>query len=991
MAEPHQRAGRPRKRSRTARAALLVGAMIVLALSGLFVSRSASAAPTTQTSVAASAAQAAPVSTTADFEPGAGICNVPGIGDIGGILDLCNAGTSGFIGAANNVCTTGAPSPELATGGIDSLITTPGSQTTGLTLYDNYGMAGLSWSSYGLTCSQLTSSIGNNVANMVFDIAKSLDRVTITVYQSASSNSLLTWLSSSVNRLITALGNAVYFPFLAPMVIIAVIWLAWQGLIRKRATRTFEGTIWMVVAAAAAIWLIGQPNDFTSVGTTVSNGVTSVLNDAFSNLPATTGSNCLPVTTTDPQSVTANYSFDSGNGLVDDNANELWSVLVCKPWLDGELGTTQYAVPNSPGAASNIVNQYGRQLLWAQAVAVNEKPVTTDLVSAKQDTFTGIAAALKSDNPAVYSLFTGDQWTTRLEIGFEALFAAIAAGLLILLISLTLIILKLGWLLLLVAGPFFLIIGIHPGFGRVIAIRWFEMLVGVLLKQVAVALTLSVLLYCYSLIMSTTDQVLPWALKIMMIALVTVAVFIYRKPFQHLFSSVGYGMLGNDQRAQVSLRESTFGFRRVTSQAAGVVAPNVGAARASRWARRAGDVGGASGAAADAASGGAAASGATVSDGTTTGGAAESQTSTRQWPGAGVGSGGGRAAPPLPLPLPSHSGPAGNGAPGGSAGSGSLGSRAPQRGGPSTGAPSAGWARGAAAGPGGQAPTAPPARGPAPSPARPGPAPAHPASGAAEPAARRAPPERFSRCQHAAQRDAAEPAGVASGQCEPLARRSHTAAFGRLFHRNGRAAAEDPAGRAVLGALAPPVQVTAAGHGPDPRTAAAAVRPHRGGARRPGRVPDRQPPLRWHGRRAGLDGHPQPVAQRQHAVRRPAVRRPVGHAGLDRGRGRDLPVAAVQRDRPGRRGADHRRLRQGLRDLELQDVQGRLRGPVQGPGHRAGAVQPGVRLLHRGRRPGPDRGQAGVDRHRLDHPDQHVRGRPGVDHVRRRHRPAGDH
>ena len=57
-----------------------------------------------------------------------------------------------------------------------------------------------------------------------------------------------------------------------------------------------------------------------------------------------------------------------------------------------------------------------------------------------------------------------------------------------LLIALTLIILKLGFLLLLVAGPFFLIVGIHPGFGRVVAIRWFEMLVGVLLKQVAVAL-----------------------------------------------------------------------------------------------------------------------------------------------------------------------------------------------------------------------------------------------------------------------------------------------------------------------------------------------------------------------------------------------------------------------------------------------------------------------------------------------------------------------
>ena len=63
------------------------------------------------------------------------------------------------------------------------------------------------------------------------------------------------------------------------------------------------------------------------------------------------------------------------------------------------------------------------------------------------------------------------------------MFAALVAGLLILLIALTLIVLKLGFLLLLVAGPFFLIVGTHPGFGRVIAIRWFEMLVGVLMKS----------------------------------------------------------------------------------------------------------------------------------------------------------------------------------------------------------------------------------------------------------------------------------------------------------------------------------------------------------------------------------------------------------------------------------------------------------------------------------------------------------------------------
>jgi hypothetical protein len=528
------------------------------------------------------------VTLTAEVTPAApgapgGVCQVPGIGDIGGLVGLCSQGSAGILGDLNNICEPSLPQPEQATGGIDNMVEPPATAAGGKTLYDNYGVAGQFWAAHGLQCSDMTSLIGNNVAGMVFDAAKSIDRVTITVYQSAAGDNILTWLQNAVDKLISALGNAIYFPYLAPVVILGAMWLAWQGLIRKRATRTIEGTLWMVVAATAAIALIGRPADFTGVGTTVSNGVTGVLNTAFARLPAPVNSNCLPVAQGDPQSVTANYAFTTGNGLVDQNANELWSVLVCKPWLLGELGTTQY---NPPGnGPQTVVDTYGRQLLWSQAFAANETP-TTALAQAKQSTYAGIAAQLQQNDPAIYPLFQGNQWTTRLEIAFGAMFAALVAGLLIMLIALTLIVLKLGFLLLLVAGPFFLIIGTHPGFGRIVAIRWFEMLVGVLMKTVAIAIVLSVLLYCYSLIMGTTDQALPWALKILMIALVTVAVFIYRKPFTHLFSAVGYGTLGSTERAEVSLRDAGFTFRRNTLEAATVALPGVAGYRAARWARR---------------------------------------------------------------------------------------------------------------------------------------------------------------------------------------------------------------------------------------------------------------------------------------------------------------------------------------------------------------------------------------------------------------------
>ncbi|PZS39828.1 MAG: hypothetical protein DLM62_06175, partial [Pseudonocardiales bacterium] len=285
----------------------------------------AAGAPAATAQHAATTQPAARAAASSPAAPG-GICSAPGIGDIGGLLGFCNAGSSGLIGDLNNICQPSVPAPEPAAGGIDSLIRPPvtgGKQPA--TLYDSYGMAGQSWAAYDMQCSGMTSLIGNSVAGMVFDASKALDRVTITVYQSAAGEGILSWLTNAVDRLITSLGNAIYFPFLAPVVIIGAIWLAWQGLIRKRATRTIEGTIWMVIACAAAIWLIGRPADFTGLGKTVSNGITQTLNVAFAGLPAPAGSNCVPVQGRDPQVNTANYNFTGGSGIVDQNANELWT------------------------------------------------------------------------------------------------------------------------------------------------------------------------------------------------------------------------------------------------------------------------------------------------------------------------------------------------------------------------------------------------------------------------------------------------------------------------------------------------------------------------------------------------------------------------------------------------------------------------------------------------------------------------------------------
>ncbi|HEX9030623.1 MAG TPA: type IV secretion system protein [Streptosporangiaceae bacterium] len=527
---------------------------------------------------------AATTSTISTTSAGGGPCSVPGIGDIGGLLGFCSLGSSGtLLGSLNGLCSPGVPEPESATAGVNALISPPAPAGKPVaTPYNQYGMSGQYWAATDLGCSDMTSLIGNDVAGMLFDFAKAMDRVTITIYQSAAGEGILSWLQGVTDRLITGLGNAIYFPYVAVVVIIAAIWLAWQGLIRKRGTRTIEGTIWMVVACAAAIWLIGRPADFTGLGKGVSDGISTTLNTAFAHLPSPGEASCLPVKGHDPQISQASFSYTSGRTVVDQNANELWTVLVCKPWVDGEFGTTAFS---GPGGKATPVAGYARSLLWAQAIAANERATPT-LITAKQDAYAGIAQSIKTQDASVYPLFQGKEWTTRLEIAFAALLAALVAGVLVLLISVTLILLKLGFLLLLIVGPFFLLVGTHPGFGRVVAVRWFEMLVGVLLKQAAVAIALSVLLYCYALIMGTADSVLPWALKILMITLVTVAVFIYRKPFQHLFAAVGYGAIGSTDRAEADLAKAAATARTNTRTAATIAVPGFAAYRAARWARQ---------------------------------------------------------------------------------------------------------------------------------------------------------------------------------------------------------------------------------------------------------------------------------------------------------------------------------------------------------------------------------------------------------------------
>lgn len=455
--------------------------------------------------------------------------------------------------------------PEIVNGGLDGLMQPPtpaGSAPAPTTNYEQFGTSGQFWHTYDLGCSDLAAVIGNGWANTVFLWAKAIDRLTITTYQAAATEGPLESIKNMVDDIVKSLSEALYWPFLTPLVLLGAVWLAWYGLLRKRASVSVEGVVWMVLAVTIATWFFNRPGDFTGMGKVVTDKTGEVVNSAFSGLPGAGGTSCLPGPgQTNPEVKAGGYGH-TGTPTVAQNADALWSTLVCKPWLMGMFGT---ADPNQP-----IVRDYGRAMLEIQTIDKAELTGQSVDSNAHQARYAEYADRLKGDPR--YFIFQGKDWTSRLGVAIGALIAALVAGVLIFLVAVSLLVLKVAFLLLLILGPVFLLIGVHPGSGRIIAMRWVEMLVGTLLRQAVLALVLGVLVYGYALIISTT---MPWGLQILFMALMTIAVFFYRRPFQHLFASMNghtltTRMLGEAASSSVLERSA-------------IALPPVASARIGRW------------------------------------------------------------------------------------------------------------------------------------------------------------------------------------------------------------------------------------------------------------------------------------------------------------------------------------------------------------------------------------------------------------------------
>ncbi|WP_304453534.1 type IV secretion system protein [Nocardiopsis sp. YSL2] len=435
-----------------------------------------------------------------------------------------------------------APLPESAGSGSDGLLVPPQSQSAiegspdGLppdaSMYGQYGTAGTQWHMITESCVDgISNGAQATLANTAWDLSQTINQSTITVYQAATSDGLLSSFNELVENVVVTLREGIWRPLIPTVVILGALWLGWFGLIRKRMTLTIESTIWMVAATALGMWILVNPAQVMGLSSGLVNSGSQLVTSTVGQVPYGGGSGSCPAGAQAPERAAWESEADF---QVRRNADMLWSSLVCQPWVAGQFGNGDIAEIASQEHATELIAAQGISRVEQQQISDGELDATT-LLEDKQENYEAIASNVESSFPSVYPLFAGEDQGSRLGVATLALFASIFAGGLILAGSIALIVLKIGFLLLFLFAPIFLLIGIHPGYGRMVLLRWVELMIGFLLKQIFVVLLISLLVMCYGMVMSTS---LGWGLQMILLALFTLALFIYRKPFAYLFASV---------------------------------------------------------------------------------------------------------------------------------------------------------------------------------------------------------------------------------------------------------------------------------------------------------------------------------------------------------------------------------------------------------------------------------------------------------------------
>ncbi|MEU3025949.1 hypothetical protein ABZ644_25005 [Nocardiopsis alba] len=406
-----------------------------------------------------------------------------------------------------------------------------------------------------------------------------LTEATIFVYQLSASDAILDWLTQSVAKFVLLMRDGLWRPLLPTVLILGAITLAWWGLIRKRATLTMQGAVWMVAATTLGIFMTSAPHVVMSWSTNITNWSTVIMHDTLGQTIFQSGS-CpepgirrVPFQGTDgffsgtpdyygPEHVreTSGDGFQSQSEaeFAEDaalwkNTEMIYSALLCEPWI--------MAVFGGSASENEAARLYGQQALSAGAISRFEMDARRDengnldraayqeMLENKEEDYRAVGEQIGHYYPESWGAWSGHDAQHRMTSSFVAFTGALLGGLLIFILSASTIVYKTGFLVLLLVSPLFMLIGVHPGIGQRIVSKYIELLLGFQVLAIFAQFLLVIYLSLYGILV-TSD--FGWAIKIAMMVILYVLMFIGRKHLARGIAAMAPGTMGGRIMSRVA-------------------------------------------------------------------------------------------------------------------------------------------------------------------------------------------------------------------------------------------------------------------------------------------------------------------------------------------------------------------------------------------------------------------------------------------------------
>ena len=437
------------------------------------------------------------------------------------------AATLGAAATIAHAATCGSvpcPAPSPAAPGAGGLIPVgPGSAESRFAneRYDIDANTGSSWNP-GNWPEKVTAFL----TNLCFGLAVFLTKTALAFVTWAFTFGLAGVLAAPAAEAARRLTDTAYARFVIAAVVLAGLYVAWHGLVRRRVVTTMGELALSVVLLGASGVVLANPAAAIDGGFSLARSATGVVIEGVSPC----GASC-----SGPSNVTSSEVAPLTTGV--------WELFVRKPWFYLEFGTE--FTPGSP------------QYRVARAV------LHSDDSGQRLGLIKGPMAQL-DQGAADYAVHAS---VSRLVLAMVVLAVTILVCALFFLLAGTVVAAQLAAVALVVVSPLALLAGVVPGGGQRLFRRWGRALLSTFALVVAYGLVLAVVLVVSGAILDTSSSIGLLAAQ----GLEAILVFVllrYRKALSSAVlagTSAGRGLRRSDRVTDAAQAEATQARRRATS------------------------------------------------------------------------------------------------------------------------------------------------------------------------------------------------------------------------------------------------------------------------------------------------------------------------------------------------------------------------------------------------------------------------------------------